>query len=316
MKNLLILDHPPLPMLLDSIPILYEDEEWDMGENNIHFLSDDILFNGIGAFLRETRPTLQVFSNLNLYYKTAPLHERTGSSPYVVPDVMVVEAHTPLPENTPSYTIGKEGPTPLLATETLSRSTADTRDLTDKPVIFAMLGIPEYILVDPTGKELPQRLILKRLQPNRTWKDEQDADGGVTSQLGFRVIWDEDGRLRVVNLATGWHYPRPDEADAAEKARLIAEAKAEQEGEARQQAEWSRRQADLARRQAEERSRADVEARRQAEERSRADVEARRQAEERSRADVEARRQAEERLRQVEAELARLREQKSNPGAP
>jgi hypothetical protein len=98
--------------------------------------------------------------------------------------------------------------------EVLSEETAEERDLDEKLYIYAMTGIEEYLLVDVDGRFLPQRLVLKRLQPDRTWQDEQDADGGVTSRLGFRVIFDSDGRLRVVDKATGRKYARPDEAEA------------------------------------------------------------------------------------------------------
>ncbi len=33
----------------------------------------------------------------------------------------------------------------------------------------------------------------------RTWQDEQDADGGITSRLGFRVVIENDGQLRVID---------------------------------------------------------------------------------------------------------------------
>jgi hypothetical protein len=66
-------------------------------------------------------------------------------------------------------------------------------------------------------------LQLKRLRRDRTWKDEQDADGGVTSKLGFRFIIDADGRLRVTDSLTGGPYPRPDEAQAEALARRRAE---------------------------------------------------------------------------------------------
>jgi hypothetical protein len=78
-------------------------------------------------------------------------------------------------------------------------------------------------LIDVTGRFLPERLLLKRLRRNRTWNDEQDADGGITSKLGFRLIIDTDDRLRVVNARTEEPYARPDEAQAEAEARREAE---------------------------------------------------------------------------------------------
>ena len=68
---------------------------------------------------------------------------------------------------------------------------------------------------DVTGKFLPQKLLLKRLQADGTYKDERDADGGVTSKLGFRIIMEDDGQIRIINAATGHRYVRPLEAEAA-----------------------------------------------------------------------------------------------------
>ena len=199
----------------NNLPIIREDDpETDMGEANLHAISEHILRYAIEAHLAD-RPKFRVFSNLNLYY--LPKFKNI----YVSPDVMVTTPDDPSKEDVKSYRIGRDGPEPLQVTEVLSEETWQEGDLELKLYIYAMIGVNEYIIVDPSGQFLPQRLVLKRLQADRTWKDEQDPDGGVTSSLGFRVIWDADGKLRVVNLKTGRRYPRPNEAanlvDAAEK---------------------------------------------------------------------------------------------------
>jgi hypothetical protein len=102
-----------------------------------------------------------------------------------------------------------------LTVEVLSRRTYQPRDLQEKVQVYSYLGVEEYILVDVTGKFLPQKLLLKRLQADGTYKDERDADGGVTSKLGFRIIMDDDSRIRIINTATGHRYVRPLEAEAA-----------------------------------------------------------------------------------------------------
>jgi Uma2 family endonuclease len=203
----------PIPGNLEDIPILYEDEdEGDMGESNPHVVTDGILHICIQAHLAG-RPKYRVFSNMNLYYRDGPRHPRTGSLPYVSPDIMVVVPYRPLGERITSYTIGTDGPAPRSVTETLSERSAQQRDLKEKTVAYSKLGVGEYILVDPTGAFLPERLLLKRLQRNGEYKDEQDADGGVTSDLGFRLIFDEDGLIRVLDAATGKPYIRPAEAE-------------------------------------------------------------------------------------------------------
>jgi hypothetical protein len=40
----------------------------------------------------------------------------------------------------------------------------------------------------------------------------KDADGGVTSKLGFRLIIEHDSQVRALDVATGKRYVRPREA--------------------------------------------------------------------------------------------------------
>ena len=219
------------PVILDGLPLLYEDEEeGDMGETNVHEITNSILRFGLEAHLAG-HPQYQVFSNLNLYYHP------TDPKAYVSPDVMVVKPFSRLPDEVSSYRIGEQGPGPVLAVEILSERSAQERDQTDKVILYAKLKVAEYVLVDVTGRYLPQRLLLKRLLPTGSWKDEQDADGGVTSQLGFRLILNADGRLLVTNVATTRAYIRPDEAEKEAEARRQAETRIREEAEARSQAE-------------------------------------------------------------------------------
>jgi Uma2 family endonuclease len=232
-----VLAPPSEPLWIDDIPILYEDEEEeDMGESNPHVLADEILHVCLKVHMLRHHPKLQVFSNMNLYYRDGPPHRRTGSRPYVSPDSMVVEPYTPLEENVKSYTIGRDGPAPVATAEVLSERSAQQRDLNEKMVVYARLGVAEYILVNESGKFLPERLLLKRLQADGTYKDEKDADGGVTSKLGFRVILEADG-LRVIDTATGQRYVRPMEAEAEAVERRRAEERLRAEEEARRDTE-------------------------------------------------------------------------------
>jgi Uma2 family endonuclease len=197
---------PPRPVILDGIPQMYEDEEeGEMGEARLHTLAINILFNCFQVHLAPWRQ-YEVFENLNLYY------DARNPNAYVSPDIMVAEPFLPMPENLPSYRIGETGKTPILTVEVLSPRTAQQRDLTDKLRILAQLGIPEYIIVDLLGIAAHGPLLIKRLKDDRTWSDEKDADGGVTSQLGFRIVLDADGQVRLLNTATGRPYLRPVES--------------------------------------------------------------------------------------------------------
>ena len=192
-----------LPVIAIDMPVMFEDEgQENMGEADFHVITNEILHNGLCDHLL-SKPRYRTFSNLNVYYH--PI-ERWA---YVSPDTLVVEPYRPLPANVTSYRIGKDGPAPLLTIEVLSRRSFQQQDLTNKPAIYAQLGVSEYILVDVTGIFLPQRLLLNRLQADGSWTEEQDDDGGVTSRLGFRLIVDDDGHVRVLDEATGKPYARP-----------------------------------------------------------------------------------------------------------
>jgi Uma2 family endonuclease len=195
-----------------GLPQLFGNEDLEMGESTIHTITVDILRYGLGFhFAPQTR--YRVFGNLNLYYSDDPTE-------YVSPDVMIVRPPRALPEQLTSYRIGEQGPAPVLVAEVLSFRTWQEGDLDRKPVRYSALGVEEYILADVTGEMLEQRLLLLRRQRDGSWRDDKDPDGGITSRLGFRVILEEDGQLRLVDTKTGKRYARPAEAQAeADRAR-------------------------------------------------------------------------------------------------
>jgi Uma2 family endonuclease len=144
---------PTPPADAADIPILYEDEEeeFDLRDSNIHTTSGVILYVCTKAHLAP-QPELQVYFNMNLYYLDGPPHKKTGSLPYISPDVMVVRAFQRLPEEVKSYKIGRDGPAPIQAMEVLSERSGQQRDLGDKMVVYAKLGVEEYVVVDQTGE--------------------------------------------------------------------------------------------------------------------------------------------------------------------
>ena len=207
-----------VPVIALDVPIMYEDEGQDeLGETDFHFDALSIFRFGVAAHLAGT--DYRVFSDLNLYYH--PI----DTEAYVSPDDMVVKPARDLGEEVTSYRVERDGPPPELTAEVLSKRSAQQQDTTNKPEIYSFMGVAEFVLIDVTGKFLPQRLLLKRLEKDGSWTDLQDADGGVTSRLGFRLRIDGDGRLRIVNSRSGEAYPRPDEAERERLARQDAEAK-------------------------------------------------------------------------------------------
>jgi len=211
-----------LPIMAVDMPVVYEDEGQEhMGDTLFHYTSEAILYFGIMSHL-EGRQGLQALPNMNLYYH--PLDKAA----YVSPDVMVVQPYQLIPDGLRIYRIGEQGPGPRLTIEVLSRRTFQQGDLTVKPQIYADIGVDEYILVDVTGDFLPERLQLRRLDPDKMWTKDRDRDGGVTSKLGFRIIIETDERVRVLDAQTGHRYVRPHEAEAAAKAQRLAEQRAQE----------------------------------------------------------------------------------------
>jgi Uma2 family endonuclease len=209
------------------LPLIWEDEDPDMGRSNIHVLTDEILHVCLQALLAP-RPDLQVFSNLNLRYLRVDEPD-SANPPYVSPDLMVVRPTVPLPMDLASYRMRRHGPAPLFVGEILSERSFQQRDLIDKVTLYADLGVAEYVTIDVTGRFLPERLLLRRLQPDGTWTALLDPDGGVTSQLGFRLVVEADGQLRVIETVTGRRLPRPREGvdRTAELERRVQELEAE-----------------------------------------------------------------------------------------
>jgi Uma2 family endonuclease len=195
-----------LPVVAIDLPVMYEDDgQEEMGEIETHTDSTVILHYGLRWHWGRESP-IQVFKNLNLLYH--PTDQRA----YVSPDVMAIRPQK-LRKKLRSYRVGTTGPAPFLAAEVLSKRSFQQQDLTSKPEIYADMKVAEHILADVTGEFLSEKLLIKKLQSNGSWRDLQDADGGITSQFGFRVVIEPDDRLRVVNAQTGQPYARPDEAE-------------------------------------------------------------------------------------------------------
>lgn len=194
-----------------------------MGDSNLHTLNIGVIFYGLKAHLANqmvAQPPFQVFSNLNVYYSAK------DPSAYISPDVMVVKPYKRLPESLASYRLGVEGPAPVLTVEVLSERSAQQRDLNEKMDVYRGLGVAEYLLADTTGRYLAERLLAKQLQKKRVWKDSRNSDGSISSRLGFSLLIDDDGDLRLIDSVSKRRYSRPAESDArireleAELARL------------------------------------------------------------------------------------------------
>jgi len=173
------------------------------------------------------------------------------------------------------------------------------RDTQEKRRDYALAGVQEYYILDPTGEHMH----FFHLTPDRQYEDIQpDVEGVIRSQLlpGFQFRQSDLYELTVLEelaldeVYQGFVLPKYQESVTA---RQQAEQRAESEATARQQAE--------------QRAGAEATARQQAEQRAETEATARQQAEQRVDAETAARQQAEERLQSLEAELARLRRRSS-----
>ena len=214
------------------------------------------------------------------------------------------------------YTISEIGKPPDFVLEVASESTG-LRDCTIKREQYANLGVGEYWRFDRTGGLFHDAALAgDRLTPEGRYEpmrlDEQ-ANGsirGYSPALRLELRW-ESNWLYFWDPATRTYLPDLTEAkaqrDAVVHLRDVAVRRADAEAAARRQAEDRVDAETAARRLAEQRVSAEAAARQTAEDRANAETIARRRAEDQANAETVARRRAEERVRQLEAELQRLR---------
>ncbi len=231
----------------------------------------------------------------------------------------------------PSFHVKTEKVRPRLIVEVASPQTRVV-DVEDKLVEYARARVPHYVIADVDEATGRRRLVLKAYRltgRRRTYEPVKLNERGwawlesLGLWLGTKVDPDTGGdRLALFDPQTELEigdYTAIRRAGEAAEARAAAEALAAEAAKARAAAEAAARIAAEARTAAEAEARiaaeartaAEAEARIAAEARTAAEAEARIAAEARTAAEAEARAAALGRLRQVEAELRRLRKRKS-----
>jgi Uma2 family endonuclease len=147
---------------------------------------------------------------------------------FVVPDAFVAKGIPP--KNRRIYKTWVEGKTPDLVIETTSRKTR-RKDLTEKPALYARLGVKEYFLFDPLGEYLDPPLQGYRLAGDDYEPIQPNDDGFLDSQeLELRLRIGE-GHLEFVRWDTGQRLLTRSEQVACEAEARQGEAEARQ-GEA------------------------------------------------------------------------------------
>jgi Uma2 family endonuclease len=223
---------PEFPAISVDLPVLYENEGQEhVGETAAHTHAAHTAFAGLLAHFAD-KSEYRVFANLSLYYHP------TNRAAYVSPDIMVVCPSRPLDADIASYRVGHDGPAPLLVVEVLGRRSAQQHDLTLKPIVYAQLGVKELLYVDTTGKILPERVQLRRLQlRDESWNEiPQGENGQIVSAFGFSVVVEPDQKVRLGNPQLKQVYPRLEETHNVITAWSVAMETLAQAKQARKQA--------------------------------------------------------------------------------
>lgn len=153
----------------DEVVYYYDShstEEDLMGETSFHAALVHYLVEVLTWFFHGQ--ACAIYENLN-FYRTANPNEYP-----LAPDVAVIKGVVHRP--TRSWSVGKNGPTPHVVFEIASLETWK-KDLEEKPVRYARMGVQEYFAYDPHEPPLPkstsQRLFGWRL----------DQDGQVMKEM-------------------------------------------------------------------------------------------------------------------------------------
>jgi Uma2 family endonuclease len=176
-----------------------------------------------------------VSGNLLLYYVQG------DPKKFVVPDLFVVKDTDP--ERRRTYKLWIERKPPEVVIETTSRKTKK-KDTTEKPALYARLGVQEYFLFDPTQDYLDPPLQGHRLRRGKYRQMSLDAQESLVSEeLGLRLKIGHR-QLLFYRLSDGRRLLAADELLAREsEARRLAE-----EGRQVAEAEVARLREELRRR--------------------------------------------------------------------
>jgi colicin import membrane protein len=234
------------------------------------------------------------------------------------PDVMVIPGVAER-QDWSTFDVAVEGARPALIIEITSPETR-ANDLEIKVDHYARAGVAQYVIVDDARRRRGKRrlrLLDYRLEGGTYRLHAPDAAGRVHLAIANLWLGVEDDHVVCYDergMAFGEYATVVRQAaEAAERARQEAQARREAEEHARREAERAQREAEA--REAEARARQEAEARAQREAEAReAEARARQEAEARAQREAEERAALEARLRDLEAELRRLRSRDGTDG--
>lgn len=178
-------------------------------------------------------------------------HYLGSDLPYPAPDVSVIRGVPDAEVDRDSFDFEAEGKRPCLIVEVVSPLSSRIRqtDLVSKVEIYALAGIPEYVIVDSTRRDRRFRLLGYRLDRSGRYQAvEPDDQGRILSETtGVWFQISPDGQqVSLFKYPTGEPLLTRKEEEKLRKAaeaRMHAEAKARKTAEAQARAEAEARKA-------------------------------------------------------------------------
>ena len=285
---------------VDDLSIIYpSSDDEPMAESEQQYIPMTETVAEMRHWFRD-RPDVYVIGDMLVYYRM----NRTDIR--VAPDIFVVFGVTSRHPRD-SWLVWREGKAPDFVMEIASPGTW-RRDVYDKRILYALLGVREYWRFDPTGLCFTPVLVGEALDPVTGQYGPlpviMDASGvlrGHSPLLGLEFRVEEGLRLRVYDPATG------------ERLRTLTESEdlLQSETEARQAAEAAVTEAEAIASEAETARQAAEAAVTEAETIA-SEAETARQAAEAAASEAETARQvAEARAQALQEEIRRLREQQA-----
>lgn len=197
-----------------------------MAETEVHILALLHLIDVLRFYFRK-QTDVYVIGNMFLYYREGDAGARKA------PDIMVVKGVDATIRRR-SYKLWEEGVVPSVVFELTSRKT-QSDDVVAKPVLYASLGIREYILFDPLHDYLTEQLMGYRMDESGEYvRIPLNEDGDLYSEELGLTLRADDAILRVVDPWTEEIIPAL--AEAADLAQHHYQ-RAEQESQRAEQAE-------------------------------------------------------------------------------
>lgn len=187
-----------------------DDTEESVVGSEYHQHVIDAVRDGLRMAARSNHAAWRTLSQVAI----AGFRRPSGTAYAVLPDVFVHRLPNPHPLSGEALTFEEIG-VPLLVIEVLSESTYkhDLDEERGKAWTYLDGGVAEYIMVDPTGRYLPEGVRARRAT-GRRWAEWPRTPQGRWQSEALSVSFEYDTPYLRVRDANGRLMPLPDEADA------------------------------------------------------------------------------------------------------